>query len=234
MCDDGVMATQMTFQLSDSGSIPTSSLHTFNYKVKKIESSLGKQFVKIYHYSHGIHNGPMCYGLFDDERLIGVCAFATPCSEAVCASVFGVEYKRSVTELHRLVLLDEVPKNAESWFISRALKALKKDRPNYNAVLSFADATQNHIGIIYQATNAIYSGTSGKATFFLDADNRLRHPRQNGVNITKEEAQERGWKPVKREGKHRYLYILGDNKKHKKELQKMLKLQPLPYPKESL
>jgi hypothetical protein len=230
---DRVMETQLTLQLDVGGSIPTSPLHIFNYNVKKIESSIGKEFVKTYHYSHGIHNGPMCYGLFDNENLIGVCAFATPCSEAVCASVFGVEYKRSVTELHRLVLLDEIPKNAESWFISRALKTLKKDRPNYNAVLSFADATQNHLGIIYQATNAIYSGTSGKATFFLDTDGRLRHPRQNGINITKEEAKHRGWNPVKREGKHRYLYLLANNKKHKKELHKMLKLKSLPYPKEA-
>jgi hypothetical protein len=211
--------------------IPTSSLQ---FQVQKIESKIGKEFIKKHHYSHGVHNGPMCYGLFDKYELVGVCAFATPCSEAVCASVFGVEYKRSVTELHRLVLLDEIPKNSESFFITRALKQLKKDRPNYNAVLSFADATQGHIGVIYQATNAIYSGTSGKATFYLDQEGRLRHPRQNGVNITKDEAFARGWKPVKREGKHRYLYLLGNNKKHKKQLEKMLLLSSLPYPKQGV
>jgi hypothetical protein len=176
----------------------------------------------------------MCYGLFQGEELVGVCAFATPSSEAVCASVFGQEYKRSVTELHRLVLLDQIPKNSESWFIVRALKMLKKDRPYYNAVLSFADATEGHIGVIYQATNARYSGTSGKATFYLDQTGRLRHPRQNGVNIKKEEAAIRGWKPVKREGKHRYLYILPDNKKHKKDLINKLLLPTLPYPKGNL
>lgn len=220
----------MTMQLLFDA-IPTSSLQ---FQVQKIESKIGKEFIKKHHYSHGVHNGPMCYGLFDKYELVGVCAFATPCSEAVCASVFGVEYKRSVTELHRLVLLDEIPKNSESFFITRALKQLKKDRPNYNAVLSFADATQGHIGVIYQATNAIYSGTSGKATFYLDQEGRLRHPRQNGVNITKDEAFARGWKPVKREGKHRYLYLLGNNKKHKKQLEKMLLLSSLPYPKQGV
>jgi hypothetical protein len=176
----------------------------------------------------------MCYGLFKNNELIGVCAFATPSSENVCSSVFGKEFKRSVTELHRLVLLDWVPKNSESWFIVRALKALKKDRPYYNAVLSFADTTEGHIGIIYQATNAMYCGTSGKATFYLDNTNRLRHPRQNGVNITKEKALTLGWKPVKRNGKHRYLYLLPDDKKHLKELKKMLLLETLPYPKEKI
>jgi len=199
--------------------------------VEKISASRGKEFVKEHHYSHGIHNGPMCYGLFDGWDLVGVCAFATPSSENVCASVFGSEHKRSVTELHRLVLLDEVPKNSESWFISRALKELKKDRPYYNAVLSFADATQGHVGIIYQATNAIYTGTSGKATFYLDPTGRLRHPRQNGHNVTKEEANVWGWKPTQREGKHRYLYLLPNDKQHKKVLQSQLLLNAQPYPK---
>jgi hypothetical protein len=199
--------------------------------VEKISSGMGKDFIKEHHYSHGVHNGPMCYGLFDGWDLVGVCAFATPSSENVCASVFGVERKRSVTELHRLVLLDEVPKMSESWFIVRALKALKKDRPYYNAVLSFADATQGHTGVIYQATNAIYTGMSGKATFFLDEGGRLRHPRQNGHNVTPQEATEMGWKPTKRDGKYRYLYLLPNDRTHKKELLSVLKLESLPYPK---
>jgi hypothetical protein len=202
-----------------------------NYWVDKVPTSEGKEFVKKHHYSHGIHNGPMTYGLYRDMELIGVCAFANPCSEAVCASVFGLEHKRSVTELHRLVIINDTPKNTESWFIVRALKMLKRDRPQYNAVLSFADATEGHLGVIYQATNAIYTGTSGKATFYLDQTGRLRHPRQNGKNITRQEAELRGWKPVKREGKHRYLYVLGNGSKHKKGLLKQLQLPSLPYPK---
>lgn len=201
------------------------------YNVKAISSRVGKEFIRIHHYSHGVNNGPMCYGLFDDSELIGVIAFATPCSEAVCASVFGEEMKMSVTELHRLVGLDDTARNSESWFIARALRLLKKDRPKYNAVVSFADATQNHVGTIYQATNAIYCGVTGKATFYLDESGRLRHPRQNGRNITKEEANSRGWTPSKRTGKHRYLYLLPNNKKHLKELKNQLLFKSLPYPK---
>ena len=230
VCGDGVMETQLTFQLDEGGSIPTSPLQSF-LSVEKIDTKLGKEFVRKYHYSHGIHNGPMCYGLWDNKELIGVLALATPCSENVCASVFGLDMKRSVTELHRLVLLDEAPKNTESWFISRVLRLFKKDRPNYSAILSFADATQGHVGTIYQATNAIYTGMSGKTTFYLDQDKRLRHPRQNGHNISLEEASIRGWKPVKREGKHRYLYILPNDRKHKKVLMNRLLLPSLPYPK---
>ena len=89
----------------------------------------------------------------------------------------------------------------------KALKQLEKDKPHIWAVLSFADSTENHKGIIYRASNFVYCGMGGKATFYLDKNNRLRHPRQAGVNITKEKAIQLGWKPVKRDGKYRYLYI---------------------------
>ena len=192
---------------------------------------MGKTFIRQYHYSHGSHNGPTCYGLFDASVLIGVCAFATPCSENVRASVFGVDAKDSITELHRLVLFDSAPKNSESFFIARSLHELKKLRPHINGVLSFADATEGHVGTIYQATNALYCGTSGRATFFIDSDGRLRHPRQNGVNISQQVAKSRGWVPTKRDGKHRYLFLLPNSKAHKKELLRTLKLTVAPYPK---
>jgi len=212
--------------------IYTSETFDDRYQVRWIEGKLGKPFVKQYHYSKGISIGARCYGLFFNGELVGVCAFNTPCSENVRASVLGKEYKSHITELHRLVLLDEVPKNAESFFISRALKLLKKDKPYYWAVLSFADGSCGHLGIIYQATNAIYSGmTKGRATFYLDQDGRLRHPRQNGVNILLSMAKERGWVPVKREGKHRYLFLLPDDKRHRRFLETNLKLKRLNYPK---
>lgn len=202
-----------------------------NFTAAPLDSSTGKAFIREHHYSHGSHNGPTCFGLYDNDVLIGVCAFATPCSENVRRSVFGAEHVDRVSELHRLVILDQTPTNTESWFIARALRLFKERRPQTWAVLSFADATEGHAGTIYQATNAIYTGTSGRATFYRDGDGRLRHPRQNGVNVTLAEAKVRGWTPVKRDGKHRYLFLLPDNRAHRRELMRMLVLTSLPYPK---
>lgn len=204
---------------------------TIEYTVRHIGSKQGKAFVIEHHYSHGIHNGPTCYGLFDGDELIGVLAFATPCSENVRASLWGPDHKDAVIELHRLVVLDGTPTNTESFFIARALKLLKQRRPQTWGVLSFADATEGHVGTIYQATNALYLGTSGRSTFYLDKDGRLRHPRQNGNNVTLSHAAELGWRPVKREGKHRYLFLLPDGRAHRRWLLASLKPTPLPYPK---
>lgn len=202
-----------------------------DYAVAAIPSTIGKKFIIKHHYSKGVHNGPMCFGLLKNGELVGVCAFASPSSENVRASLFGEDHKDSVTELHRLVLLDEVPKNAESFFIVRALRELKKQRPYYKAVISFADPTQNHIGTIYQATNAMFCGQSSPATFYLDQDGRLRHPRQNGKNVTPEIAAGYGWTPTKRDGKYRYVYLLAENKTELKALKRSFKLEALPYPK---
>lgn len=172
----------------------------------------------------------MTWGLFSGDRLIGVCAFATPSSENVRSSVFGPEYKSHVTELHRLVILDETPTNTESWFIVRALRGLHSYRPNIWAVLSFADGTEGHKGTIYQATNALYLGTTGRARFYRDQTGRLRHPRQNGHNVTVEESAQLGWVPEMRDAKHRYLFLIGDGKAHRRKLKKMLIQEPRPYP----
>ena len=184
------------------------SMQLSNYKVSRIDCELAKNYIIKNHYSHGCHNAPSpCYGLFDNDKLIGVLMFATPCSENVRESIFGKEHKDWVIELHRLHILDVTPKNAESWFISRCLKLLRQDNPKIKAIISFADSTQGHEGIIYKATHFTYCGKTGKATFYLDENGRLRHPHQNGVNITKELALSKGWKLVTRFSKNRYIYI---------------------------
>jgi hypothetical protein len=196
-----------------------------DYEVARIPYKMARDYIKANHYSHGCHNGASpCYGMFDDGgQLIGVLMFATPCSENVRKSVFGEEYKDSVIELHRLHILDVTPKNAESYFISRCLRLLKADRPQTKAVISFSDTTIGHEGTIYKATNAHRIGQTGSAWFYLDETGRLRHPRQCRVNITKEMAKDRGWTPVKRGAKNRYLYILHSSKRERKVLIGMCK-----------
>ena len=197
------------------------------WTVERIPCKTAKAYIIKNHYSHGCHNAPSpCYGLYewgDGIKLIGVLMFATPCSEAVRESVFGSERKDSVIELHRLHILDVTPTNTESWFIAKCLKLLKRDLPRVKAVVSFADSTEGHEGTIYQATNFFYIGKTGECVFYMDQSGRLRHPRQNGVRITPEMAAERGWKPVKRLAKNRYLAFVASSKRERKELIAMCK-----------
>lgn len=188
-----------------------------NYTVSRIDMKVAKEYICKNHYTHGCHNAPNpCYGLFDGDALIGVLMFAQPCSENVRSSIWGKENKERVIELHRLHILDVTPKNTESWFISQCFKLLSSDKPQVKGIISFADSTEGHEGIIYKATNFYYIGKTGNATFYRDKEGRLRHPRQNSINISKEEALSRGWTIERRKAKNRYLYILGSKmeKKH--------------------
>ena len=204
-----------------------------NYTIKRILTKQAKEYIHKYHYSHGSHNAPSpCYGLFNDDELIGVCMFATPIGESVRECLFGKENKEGVIELHRFHILDVTPRNAESWFISRALNNLHLDKPKIKGVISFADPTVGHVGTIYRATNALYCGRTSKKLCYIDKTGRLRHPRQNGKDITKEMAKELGWTSTRRESKYRYIWIIGDNKADKRYWRKKLKLEVLQYPKE--
>jgi hypothetical protein len=194
------------------------------YHVRKIDTKTAKSYIHTNHYSKGSHNGPSpCYGLFDNENLIGVLMFATPCSENVRASLFGPYYKDCVIELHRLHILDVTPKNTETWFIARCFQLLKTDRPQTLGIISFADPTEGHVGTIYRAANFIQDGQSSKTRFYIDDTGRLRHPRQNGKNISLDEAKKKGWTVSMRQGKNRYIYLLNKTarklyEKHKEHI----------------
>lgn len=86
-------------------------------------------------------------------------------------------------------------------------------------VVSFSDSTG---GTIYAASNFVKTGVTGSSTFYRDGDGRLRHPRQNGVNISKSEAATMGWTAEKRAAKTRWHYPLGYNRKHTAKLRKEL------------
>lgn len=200
------------------------------YAVRQISGGEGRAFIREHHYSRSCHNGPMCWGLFEGDTLIGVCAFATPNSENVTRAPFGPGHEREVTELHRLVILDGTPTNTESWFIARAFEGLLEYRPQYRCVLSFADGSEGHLGVIYQASNAIYTGVTGRARFWRDTEGRLRHPRQNGHNVTPEEAVKRGWTAEMRDAKHRYVFLIGTPAQRRRGRRDLI-LPTLPYPK---
>jgi hypothetical protein len=200
------------------------------YLVRRIPGSMGRDYLREHHYSHSCHNGPMTWGLFDNERLLGVCAFATPCSENVRASVFGRDAVDNVTELHRLFVEDGTPSNTESWFIKRAIQGLLSERPLIHGILSFADSTEGHKGTIYQASNAMFCGMTGRARFWRDPHGSLRHPRQNGHNVTPDEARSYGWIAEMRDAKLRYLFVVGSPAERKTWRRRVL-LRPVPYPK---
>lgn len=91
-----------------------------------------------------------CYALHDGDVMKGAMFFGR--------MAMANQWKRfsgkpnDVIELRRLCCVDDTPKNAESYFIGKALRLLKKDWGG-GTVVSYADKEHGHTGIIYQATN---------------------------------------------------------------------------------
>lgn len=61
-------------------------------------------------------------------------------------------------ELNRMAFADWLPRNSESRAISVAMRLIKKNYPNIEWVVSFADATQCGDGTIYRASGFLLTG----------------------------------------------------------------------------
>jgi hypothetical protein len=129
------------------------------YLVKKIPNKDAYPFLLNIHYAKRIPSITYAFGLFLDEALVGVITYGTPPSSTLRVGVAGKENADRVLELNRLCLLNNL-KNEASFLISKSLKMLPKDR----IIVSNADASQGHIGTVYQATNFNYYGLSAKRT----------------------------------------------------------------------
>lgn len=169
------------------------------YDVQPIgEDRVAKAFVLEHHYSGSYPAARFRYGLFEGPELVGVAVFSVPCAQRILEGVFG-EAAAEAVELGRFVLLDEVPANGETWFLARAMRALRRE--GVSGVLSFSDpfpretadgrrTFAGHLGTIYQASSAVYLGQAPKRTIRLLPDARTLSARA----ISKIRAGERGWR----------------------------------------
>lgn len=200
------------------------------YQVEPIEAKRAHPFMLNIHYARRIPSVSYAYGLFRDGDLVGVVTFGTPPSSTLCRGICGDEYQKQVLELNRLVLRDNLP-NEASRLVGGAFRLLPKPR----IIVSFADTAQSHLGVVYQATNFMYTGMSA----------RFRDPRVRGLEhqhhtsyahgLSNREVVEKYGADrvyfVERSRKHRYVIFLG-SRSERRSMMAALRYEVLPYPKE--
>lgn len=132
-----------------------------------------RAFVEQHHYSGTYPSARVRFGLRAAAgELVGVAVFSHPTRNSVLTNWLGGEALDSV-ELGRFVLLDHVAANAETWFLARCFKQLKRD--GLRGVLAFSDplprrnqsgtvTLPGHVGTIYQAFNGAYLGRATART----------------------------------------------------------------------
>ncbi|MDO8622628.1 MAG: hypothetical protein Q7R52_00105 [archaeon] len=147
-------------------------------EVKVISAQKAKYFIKKNHYA--IISPPinkLSLGLFKENKLVGVAMWG-----------YGVRPKHTLKlmfpslevenyfELNRLCLLDEMPRNSESQFISENVKYIKKYFPKIKVLFSWADGLRGKCGYVYQASNFYYGGKI-LSEFYATKEGEVVHPR---------------------------------------------------------
>jgi hypothetical protein len=222
--------------------------------LREVSKSTAKDMIVKYHYSHKWTLCRIAYGIYyrtdvkadffdaNDEKLIGVAVYGQPVGRSAAASISKIVPIHQVFELTRLFIHDGYGKNIESYCVSQSLKMVKRDFPQLQAIISYADGEQGHKGIIYQASGFCYQGNSSLALMpnhsvsLLPPPYHWIHSRtissnygSHNVEHLKKKIGKTFWRK-KESSKHRYVYLLG-NKIEKKRILANLKHPFLPYPK---
>ena len=167
------------------------------FVVEPIKYATARPFIEQHHYSHSTNGLKIayCFGLFRPTNLlpelVGAAIFGEPAMTNQ-ASSWNPNAPDKVLELRRLCCIDDTPKNAESFFISKMLKWLKK-HTDVEVILSYADLNYGHEGIIYKASNFQLVGQTAEGVVLM-VDGKRYHDRTLRNTI----------KPYAREIKRRY------------------------------
>ena len=218
----------MSVSLFDVEDADAASLKVRDMVVAKVNQADVREFCARYHYAITGGNMTWNWGLWHGPTLMGVVSYNLPTRPA-CEAVFGPEHFDKVWHMGRLAMADGALRNSESRLIAGSLRAIRRSHPNTWAVLTFAATSQGHIGYVYQATNALYCGRSDRKHYYLDEKGQRRAQKQ-GRNLSPAKAVERGWTVKWEDGKHRYIYILG-NKTERRQRLGLLRYPTFPYPK---
>ena len=188
---------------------------------------------------------------FGNEKLIGCLIYGYPVGRSAPLSLVDGLQKENILELTRLYIDDGYGSNIESFAISQSFRWLKEYAPNIKALLSYADNGQEHLGKIYQATNWFYQGLNSDMNLMPNYSISIQenpykwiHSRtvsanwgSHNVEHLKREIGKSGysefWRRIE-SGKHRYIQILAQNKKERKQLISKMKHPVKPYPKDAV
>ena len=144
-----------------------------DYRVERVAASVVKNIIETLHYSHSVNGLKVshCFGLYNGDTLIGGMLYGQPAMRNAWKKY--AEREDEIVELRRLVVIDDTPPNAESYFIGRTLRWLKQNT-DLAIVVSYADNTHNHKGTIYRASNFQFKGETAKGKM-IDWNGRLYH-----------------------------------------------------------
>jgi len=189
-----------------------------DYTIDRVSKSEAAELLLRFHYLKDISKGFKSgynYGLYKNNDfsplniggIQGVCIFTGLPVPEIAKGAFGLERneQHGLFELSRLCIHPDTQEreyNITSWFVSKAIKRLRKDT-KVKAIISYADSEYHH-GTIYRACNFKYCGLSEPKKDFYFADG-TKHSRGSIKGYDGE------WRDRSR--KHRYVMVFDKNLK---------------------
>ena len=197
-----------------------------NLKIDYCSYDACKYAVKHWHYSKCLPAGRLLkYGVWEDEKFIGCIIFSHGATNLIGKGYNLTQFE--CVELTRIALSKH--NNKLSKILSIVIKKFKKKNPNIKLIISYADSEQNHLGIIYQATNWIYTGYSVDTNLIINGKRYHRRSASSKFGTSSFEKLKKVYGKkimlIKTKPKFKYLYPI--TKKVKNEILKLSK----PYPK---
>jgi hypothetical protein len=161
-------------------------------KVVPIDKATADRLIVARHYSKRASIFWKGFALVFDGRVYGVVVYGQPSPPIQKHSFKDRDFR--LYELSRLVI-QTTKRNAASYLVAQSLKMLEQPC----AVVSYADSEHGHAGIVYQATNWIYTGATKSHDHAYLVDGKRVHPislRDKGITDPKRWAKENGIKTL--------------------------------------
>lgn len=205
--------------------------------IKRVNCNFARPYIATFHYSKTMpDSSKFIYAGYLGDKLCGIVVYGMGCGKNQYTHIIPDIKNGEYVELTRLWCPNDMPKNTESRLIALSLKVLPDE---IKLVLSFADDSKRHCGIIYQATNWYYIGKNKGGKMLLTSDGIEKHPRLLGIyrkrhpeykDYTSEQLRNLlNYKVIDGGVKHKYVYLRG--KDRKKYYKKYIEGCELPYPK---
>lgn len=128
------------------------ALEKFLLSVRVCGRRAGDDVDRMIREGHYLHKWPgtavAVFCLESKGTPVGVLTYSLPPKEIF--KRYGVTL---AWELSRLWVDDSMPKNTETWFIAQTINWIQRNRHDVKILVSYADPSRGHQGVIYKAAN---------------------------------------------------------------------------------
>tara|TARA_R100000664_G_C2713015_1_gene109077 strand:+ start:76 stop:879 length:804 start_codon:yes stop_codon:yes gene_type:complete len=201
-------------------------------EIKEIDKQTCVELLQKYHYHPIMPKITKHYlGGYINNNLIGCLTLGWGTQpKGTIKKLFTELDTKDYYEIGKMALLDEMPRNTETQFLSAIVKWIKKNLPELKYLYTLADGIQGKCGYVYQAANFYYGGSYKTITYRSHTGEKI-HKRTTQGALCKENAEFLGverittltqdfldYKQIELIQGLMFRYILPLNKKHKKNL----------------